>query len=237
MPGRFCLGLATGDSSVHAVDLRPQRWDDLEADVARVRAKTPPDMELQLMASGPRGAAVAGRVADALVVGTGVNAGAVRSLARIARAAPAEAGIDRPLAVWAFVLVRVVEDAAEIESTRDATLASAYSGASMSFASTLEGKNIPEDLHADLVEGLRRYDHEAHARPGPDNPNRRLFEHRPDIRDYLLDRMMICGTRQGCAHEVGAFVADAELGGLWISAGGLADNATRLGESLAPLLA
>src|SRR5271156_3173412 len=35
-PGRFFLGLSTGDGAVHSVGLHPARWADLEASVASI---------------------------------------------------------------------------------------------------------------------------------------------------------------------------------------------------------
>ena len=93
-PGRFFAGLATGDGACHSVGLTPSTWAKLEEDVANVRGWAPSDMEVHIAASGPRGAEAAGRVATDLILGTGLDVTALRTLSARARAARTAAGIS-----------------------------------------------------------------------------------------------------------------------------------------------
>jgi len=92
-PGRFFAGVATGDGACHSVGLTPSTWAKLKTDVANIRSWAPADMELHIAASGPRGVEAAGRVATDLILGTGLDVTALRTLSARARAARTAAGI------------------------------------------------------------------------------------------------------------------------------------------------
>ena len=87
-PGRFFAGVATGDGACHSVGLTPSTWAKLEQDVANVRSWAPDDMEVHVAASGPRGVEAAGRVATDLILGTGLDVTALRTLSARARGIP-----------------------------------------------------------------------------------------------------------------------------------------------------
>jgi alkanesulfonate monooxygenase SsuD/methylene tetrahydromethanopterin reductase-like flavin-dependent oxidoreductase (luciferase family) len=237
-PGRFVLGIATGDGSVYSVGLRPQRWAELEADIRQIRARSPPDLKIQVTVSGPKGAAVAGRAGDAVVIAVGDDAQATNYLAKVARAARAEAGIKTPLEVWVMIPVNVVATEAEIAEARHAILVTAIGMARFSLQFTFDGKNIPPELQAPLRERLSRYTHQHHASRAEDNPNRRLFADQPKLVEYLTDRMVMVGTREQCARRVERLGREAALDGMWLSISppdgvGIV---RRAGEAFAPLM-
>jgi alkanesulfonate monooxygenase SsuD/methylene tetrahydromethanopterin reductase-like flavin-dependent oxidoreductase (luciferase family) len=217
-PGRFVLGLATGDGSVRSIGKVPQRWSDLQADVEAIRAHTPVTLQIQCTASGLRGATSAGVWADSLQVGTGADATAISNLAHAAQEGRAQEGArNAPLAIWAMIIPVVVDHEADIPAAREAMRMGAYACAHFAFASTFEGKNVPVEYQDVIRDHLAHYDYDYHGVPG-ENPNARLLDNRPDVADYLLDRMCVIGTAQQVRTRLRSLIVQAELDGLWFPA-------------------
>ena len=215
-PGRFFAGLATGDGACHSVGLQPATWARLEADVANV-VTFAPDLPIQIAASGPRGAEAAGRVASDLIIGTGLDVGALRTLAARARAARAAAGITEPLRTWAFVTTFVAPDRATAEAARVSQRGRSVGTARFSFSSTFEDKGVPEEWQPILKERLARYDFDHHGVGGAQNPNGHLFDDHPEIQEYLLDRFQLLGTAEQVEARMGGVAEQAGLDGVWCS--------------------
>jgi 5,10-methylenetetrahydromethanopterin reductase len=214
-PGRFFLGLATGDGSVHSVGQRPQRWADLEREIPLVRARVPRELEVHVTVSGPRGAATAARVADVVVIGVGADAGAIANLAEVARAQ--RAASCRPLEVWATFPLHVVEREDEVDRARDALLFAAIGLARFALGSTLEGKNVPPE-HVDVLrQRLSKYSHAHHASRAADNPNAALFDDHPEVKAYLQRRMLMVGTAEACARALSSLAEACALDGVWLT--------------------
>jgi alkanesulfonate monooxygenase SsuD/methylene tetrahydromethanopterin reductase-like flavin-dependent oxidoreductase (luciferase family) len=238
-PGRFVLGLATGDGSVFCVGLRQQRWSELETDIRRIRERAPTGMPIQVTVSGPKGAAVAGRVADAIVIAMGDDALATNYLANIARAARLEAGITSHLEVWVMISVSVVDREEDLDEARRVMYTNAIGTSRFAFQFTFEGKNVPDPLQGPLRERLARYTHQHHGSQAmDDDPNRRLFDDHPELSEYLANRMGIVGTREQFAQRVDRLSREASLDGMWLSVtppDGVG-IVRRAGEALAPFL-
>src|SRR6202020_3487681 len=143
-PGGSFAALAPGAGACHSVGLTPSTWAKLEADVANVRSWGPSDMEVHIAASGPRGAEAAGRVATDLILGTGLDVTALRTLSARARAARTAAGITTPLRIWGFVTTYVAPDQATADAARISQRGRSVGTARFSFSSTFEDKGVPE---------------------------------------------------------------------------------------------
>jgi 5,10-methylenetetrahydromethanopterin reductase len=122
VPGRFMVGIGTGDSAVGYAGLRPSRVAEMEEGIVRIRAlmrgdevnfdgfpvhlrgadQSPPIM---LGASGPKTLAMGGRVADGVITPFG---GAAEKLRHVARGA-AEVGRSAP-PVYCSMMTGVVTD-------------------------------------------------------------------------------------------------------------------------------
>jgi alkanesulfonate monooxygenase SsuD/methylene tetrahydromethanopterin reductase-like flavin-dependent oxidoreductase (luciferase family) len=213
-PGRFFLGMGTGDGSVYGVGLKPATLSALEVYMESLRRFTP-SLNVHMVFSGPKGMEVAGRLADEVTIGTGLDVGALRALAARARAARLAAGVSDPLRVWATCCVYFAEAESAIPQLRDRVRSEANAIARLAFDQTFEGKNVPDDYLQILRNALSRYDHAYHGLGG-DNPNSHLFDDHPEVQDYVIDRMMLIGTRGQCAERLENIIRDAQLDGIWL---------------------
>ncbi|MFC5748268.1 LLM class flavin-dependent oxidoreductase [Actinomadura rugatobispora] len=197
-PGRFRLGFGRGDSAVHTFGLRPASLADLEhfgrsvADAARAADVAP---FLLVAASGPATARIAGRVADGVIAGVGGDPVALRMIRE--RAQAARDGDAAPPEVWASVRIAIGRDDAEVRDLRRRLVPRAVSASHFAFASTFEGKNVPEEYAGVLAERYATYDYGSHGRSGATS-NATMFADRPDIEDYLLDRFAVVGRADDC---------------------------------------
>ncbi len=220
-PGRFFLGFGTGDGAVHQVGLASSRLAEVEESMRGLRTMLPsgpPGPPIHMAFSGPKGMEVAGRHADEVTIGTGIDVGALRDLAARARAARAAAGVTTPLKAWVQIMTYLADTPAEVATMRKALAGIAVHHARFSFEASFDGKNVPQEYQAILRERLARYDFAHHGKSG-DNPNGRLFDDHPAIRDYLLDRFCLIGTPDQCARRLETVVREAELDGLWLFTG------------------
>jgi alkanesulfonate monooxygenase SsuD/methylene tetrahydromethanopterin reductase-like flavin-dependent oxidoreductase (luciferase family) len=216
-PGRYFLGIATGDGAVYSVGLQPAKPAALEEAVRTIRKHGPERLEVQVAASGGRSLAVAGRTADGVILGTGFDGPAIQTLSAIAQRARLDASIAAPLERWALVELNVVASEAEIPAARKAFEPVAVAYSRFAFDFTFEGKNVPEVFWATMRERYARYQHHHHAQLKDDNPNSDLFADDPAIRDYLIDRFCVVGTREQCANRVAALIDETKVDGIWMS--------------------
>ncbi|GAA4965049.1 TIGR03842 family LLM class F420-dependent oxidoreductase [Yinghuangia aomiensis] len=178
--GRFVLGIASGDSALRNIGVRPGRVDETESYVAAVRALTrgekatwqgadlvqrwkPGPTPVWMAAEGPRTLRAAGRSADGVVLSNSLTREAYeRNLAHIAAGA-AEAGRDlADLEIWC--MANIVPAATEDDGI--AVVRSVLAGtANHVFRFTTEGKGLPDTLVPKVEELKRRYDSTHHASP------------------------------------------------------------------------
>jgi alkanesulfonate monooxygenase SsuD/methylene tetrahydromethanopterin reductase-like flavin-dependent oxidoreductase (luciferase family) len=214
-PGRFVLGLATGDGAVRSVGLKPATWDRLERDVTSMREHGPANLTIQVAASGARGAIAAGRVADDIIFGGGFDPTALRYLADVAAGSARDADRATPPHRWLTVPMCVVEKQADVAQARAHVRGVAVLTAHFAFRTSLVGRNIPERWQPALVERLARYQYGHHGSLGA-NANAELFSDLPELETYLIDRMVMVGTIEECRHRLHTLVADAGLDGVFI---------------------
>jgi alkanesulfonate monooxygenase SsuD/methylene tetrahydromethanopterin reductase-like flavin-dependent oxidoreductase (luciferase family) len=217
-PGRYFLGFGTGDGSVHSVGLHPAKMKDMEDYMVQMRAIAPPNVNIHMAFSGPKGMELAGRHGTELTLGVGLDVGAMREMARRARAARTAAGITTPLSMWGQVIVYLADDEAEAQNMRKQFAGICVHLARFSLDFSFEGKNVPEKYQPIIRERMKHYDFAYHGMFG-DTPTGRLYDDHPEIRDYIINRFSLIGTRDQCAERLKKVVREAELDGMWLIAG------------------
>lgn len=214
--GRAFLTLASGDTGVFNLGLKPAKLRQLEEYVLVLRelfehgkatwqgntmkltwVERP--VPIFLAADGPKALRLAGKVADGVVVGLGFLEGNVALAKRYVAEGAREAGRD-PADVEVWFMAR-----AAVGQTRDEALdlarPSLAAASAHAFRFSLEGKDVPEELVEPILELERRYDHTVHNLPGTENPNGQLVREL-GLTDYLAERMGILGTEEQCIDQV-----------------------------------
>jgi alkanesulfonate monooxygenase SsuD/methylene tetrahydromethanopterin reductase-like flavin-dependent oxidoreductase (luciferase family) len=216
-PGRFVLGMGSGNSSVRSIDATPAGRDSLVDAVMHIRENAPADVSILVSADGPRMARAAGECADGLVIGTGLDAAAIAHLRDVAAEARLNSRRDRPLELWLAVPLSVVESDAEVGAARARSVGVAITMARRAFARGLDGKNVPPRLASVLQERLPRYDMSRHASVEAANPNDELFADRPDVEEYLAERFGITGTFDRCRARIEVVTRQTGIDNFWFS--------------------
>lgn len=228
--GRALLGLGTGDSAVLNLGLRPAKMAQLEEYIVAIKAlfkkgettyqgrtirltwaKEP--VPIYIAAEGPKMLRLAGRLADGIVVGTGLTPELVKDAINYVREGAQEAGRKlEDIDLWWIVKGIVGEDReAAVREIRMALAASAHHA----FRFTLEGKRVPPDL-VDKVETLKReYRAQEHEHLGAGKHNADLVD-RLGLRDFLAERFAMAGTPRDCIKKIES-LAEAGANKLWIS--------------------
>lgn len=209
--GRVFLGVGSGDSSVYSLGQRstplkrmeegivalrsliagqPAHWDDIE-----VRLRWPGGSRIPILitAEGPRTLNAAGRLADGVILGGGVDSDSLTRALAAVEAGAVEAGRQRSdLEVWSFVKLGLGPTRAEAIQPLRVSLAA---GANHAFRNGVEGKNVPPHLVPQL-EALRAayafHDHDQH-----DGANVALVEEF-GLTEWLADRFAVAGTAEDC---------------------------------------
>jgi alkanesulfonate monooxygenase SsuD/methylene tetrahydromethanopterin reductase-like flavin-dependent oxidoreductase (luciferase family) len=214
-PGRFFLGIGTGDGAVHSVGLKPAKLAEFRIAAGELRHALPEGTPIHMAFSGPKGMAVAGALADEVTIGTGLDVTSLRNLAGLARAARAQAEVATPLKLWLPVPVHFAASEDEIRALRAAAGGMASLAARFAFSAGFEGKNVPHDFQPAMRQMLDGYQFAHHAK-ATGNPNAGLFDGDPAIRDYILDRFALVGTPEQCAERLAGLVRDAGIDGFWL---------------------
>lgn len=167
---RFCLG--SGDSAALSIGERPAGLAELEAYACAVRDLTAGrtaeyhgrtlrlewnvrPVPVWLAAGGPRTMALAGRVADAVLLGAGLTEEVVRDAVARVRTAADRAGRDPDaVEVWIFSKIHLCDDEQQAWHDLASTLAAS---AHHAFRFTFEGKFVPARHEAALRELQERY--------------------------------------------------------------------------------
>jgi alkanesulfonate monooxygenase SsuD/methylene tetrahydromethanopterin reductase-like flavin-dependent oxidoreductase (luciferase family) len=207
-PGRFFLGIASGDGAVHSLGLPPATRAELAAAVTSIKAHSP--AEVHVAASGPLMADTAGAVADAAIIGTGADLVALRTLGDRVRAS------GRDVDVWGLVYLDVVAEGRDVREARRRGLAMGMAQARFSLSSSFRDKNVPEEHQQRIREVMERYDFMHHA-SFDGNPNVDLFEDAEEVREYLTDRFCVVGTAAACATRLTEMIEVARLAGVWVA--------------------
>lgn len=220
--GRAVLGIGTGDSALHNSGQRPATLGTLERHIAAVRELLvngstvvdgnaawmrwrAPHVPVFVAASGPRTLRLAGRVADGVVVATGVDPTEIASARQHITDGAAAVGRDlADIEVWWNVIISPGrERTAAIDAVRFGLAARAHHV----FRAGVEGRNVPRDVAprlAELVAGYRTREHGDHAA----EHNAALVDSL-DLAEFLASRFGVVGTVDECTDQL---VALASLG-------------------------
>lgn len=214
-PGRGFMGLAAGDSAVHAFGLRPATAAVLEEHGRRVREFGPENLRVIMPVGGLKTAARAALATDEIVIGQGIDPGATEQLSAAALRAREEAGINRPLKRWLYVLADVWEsadaeeaDPGEREIFRSMIMA--YSRQAMDF--TFEGKNVPQELQAGLKQLYSEFSFERYGTAY----NAQLLERFAAEKDFVTARFAMSGTPEQIASQLRSAVERTGVDSVWV---------------------
>lgn len=253
--GRAFLGLGSGDSAVLNLGLRPARLaelshyiqtvrdmlageiSDYRGDQAHVRwsasAALGAGIPIAMAAEGPRTLAMAGAVADAAIIHTGLTGEVLRDTVARIREGERSAGRDRgSTGVWAFAKCNIADNRGEaIDEIKMALAASGHHA----FRFTLEGKNVPEQYREAVSALHREYVAAEHEQVG--HTRNAALTDELGLTDYFADRFAVAGTPEECRAKTRA-IFDAGVDVLLITAIGPSPQTIirRYGEEvIAPL--
>jgi 5,10-methylenetetrahydromethanopterin reductase len=208
--GRAVFGIGAGDSAVHNLGSPPAKIADLEEYIRAVqklhstgraeyrgstlvldwwRGGTVP---VVVSAHGPRMLRLAGRVADAVVVGLGTSERAREYAAEHVARGAREAGRDpADIDVWYLSYLNI----APSHDTGAHQVGSALAVGGNLLARSAARSIIPSSLRPAFAELAGRYSYVAHAGDNAQNPNTRLIEEL-GLRDYLVEQFGVIGTAE-----------------------------------------
>lgn len=212
--GRAVVGLGGGDSAVLNAGLAPARMGEVAAYAAALReltagrtatyhgrelrlrwARPGPPVPVFLAAEGPRKQALAGAVADGVVVSNGLTREVIADTIRTVRQAARRAGRHpEDVEIWwmvNFQFAPSVEDG--VTDLRWLLAASA----DHVFRFSLEGKRVPADKADAVRELMARYDHGEHAAAAGSAHNASLVDEL-GLREWLAARFAVTGTAADC---------------------------------------
>ncbi len=209
--GRAFLGLGSGDSAVLNLGLRPARLADLHHYIQTVREMLAGEtseyrgdrahvrwsnaaVPIAMSAEGPRTLAMAGSIADAAIIHTGLTPEVLDdTIGRIREGERAAGREEGKTSVWAFAKCNIAERRDDaIEEIKMALAASGHHA----FRFTLEGKNVPEELREPVSILHREYEAAEHEQVG-ETRNARLTDEL-GLTDYFADRFAVVGTPREC---------------------------------------
>ena len=209
--GRAFWGIATGDSAVLNLGLKPAKLADMREYVLAVRgmleegsaayrgrecrlswhrARVP----IHIAAEGPKTLKLAGEIADGVIIGSGLLPEVVADALRFIDEGARESGRRaEDLDLWWLADAHVDADGERArEDVRTALAASAHH----SFAFTLEGKRVPKELEAGVRALRAGYQTAEHG--FMDKSNNAALVDQYGLREYLADRFAIVGTPAEC---------------------------------------
>lgn len=223
-PGRVYVGIGAGGTGAWHLGYQTAKLAELEAYVLAVRglletgaadwhrhALTLPwagrrRIPIVMGAHAPRSLRLAGRIADGVVVGLGIAPEVVSGSLELLAAGAAEAGrAVEELEVW-FTSFWWVDERPGKARADGAWSATAFA---LHFAdSGIEGKFIPEELKAPLLEIGKAYDLQTHGRPSEEQKAQYVeLADRLGVGDYLRSRFMLSGTPAEVEAQIHAAVA------------------------------
>ncbi|NQW22429.1 MAG: LLM class flavin-dependent oxidoreductase [SAR202 cluster bacterium] len=228
--GRAFLGIGSGDSAILNLGLRPAKLAELHEYLQALRtlltgqpfdykgksihvkwANSP--VPLIMSAEGPKTLALAGGIADAVIVHSGLTKDVLADTIRLIRDGERAAGRPEGSAkVWAFAKCNIADrhdDA--IDEIKMALAASGHHA----FRFTLEGKHVPEELQEAVKVLQGEYEPSEHEQLG-ETRNAALSDEL-GLTDFLADRFAVAGTPDECLEKV-RIIRDAGVDNLLILA-------------------
>ena len=248
--GRAFLGIGSGVSAVLNLGLRPARLTELHHYIQTVRDMLSGEtseyrgdrahvrwsntsIPVAMSAEGPRTLAMAGSIADAAIIHTGLTNEVLQdTVARIQEGERAAGREQGSAEVWAFAKCNIADNRDDaIEEIKMALAASGHHA----FRFTLEGKNVPEEYREAVSILHREYQAAEHEQVG--RTRNATLTDELGLTEYFAQRFAIVGTPQECVEKTKA-VFDAGVDVLLITAIGPSPETIirRFGEQVvAPL--
>ena len=221
--GRALFGIGAGDSAAHTAGARPApvrdveeylltvrgllQGDEVDYRGARLRMFSPPrPVPIYVAAAGPKMLRMAGRVADGVIIGSGILPEVISdTLGHIREGAESAGRRLEDLDLWWLCGARLADSRAEAEE-RMLSLTAALINAHGQI--TLGGKLIPEDLLDDAQKLIDNYDFDAHVKHGASaaasESNADLLRSMPRLREYASRRYVVGGTPADCVEQLRA---------------------------------
>jgi 5,10-methylenetetrahydromethanopterin reductase len=226
-PGRVYIGIGSGGTGVWHTGNQASPLAELEAYVVTIRCLLEDgeaeyggsrvilpwarrQIPIIMAAHGPKSIRLAGRIADGVVIGLGVTPDVIEGSLELLAAGAREAGRDPDaIEVWftCFWFVDPVPGAARREASWAATAFAAH------FARTgVDGKFVPKEYQAGIMELGRRYDYVSHgAVPEEQKAEYTRLAHELGIGEYLQRRFVFAGTPDEVQAQIqGAVAAGAK---------------------------
>lgn len=222
--GRFRFGLASGDSALRNIGVKPGSVDHIEDYMRAIQTMTgggtynwrgtplalhwlpePTRVPVWIAAEGPRTQRIAGRYADGVVLSNCLTPDRLGVAIEHLSAGAAEAGRSLDdIEIWHMCnLIFAPTEAEGIDQIRSVLAGTA----NHVFRFTLEGKGLPDELKARVRGLMGEYQSRYHAHPGAHNPNEHLLD-KYGLRDYLARQGTIAGPPEHCIerlHEVASY--------------------------------
>ncbi len=213
--GRAFLGVGSGDSSVLNIGARPARLTEVETGVKSIRAMLSGQevsdgdrtmhvrwstraVPIFVAAEGPKGLALAGRVADGAFVSFGLTSADIQAAEQhIAGAAVAAGRTQDAVEVWHAARVTMAGTDSEARQRARSGMASVAHHALRLPRAAI---GVPLDLVDPLEELNAKYRTAEHAELG-DSFNARLVDYL-GLMPYLTSRYGMVGTVEQCARRV-----------------------------------
>lgn len=212
--GRAFIGLACGDSALHNIGLKPVKLDALETYIHALRqllveGKTEYQgrqlkltwwkggaIPIYMSAHGTRSLELAGKVADGVVVGFGLDSNSVdQAFTMIDKGARQSGRTLKDIDVWFLAHTNVGPDGMDAIRGIGATLA--VSG-NLIVRNML--RTVPERYHASFTALAERYDYSHHAKSSASS-NATLIEEL-GLLDYIATRFAVAGTPEMCRAQL-----------------------------------
>jgi 5,10-methylenetetrahydromethanopterin reductase len=222
--GRALFGIGAGDSAAHASGFLPASVNEVENYLLTIRSllrgekvayrgstlqlfSEPRHIPIYVGAAGPKMLRMAGRVADGVIIGSGILPEVIKhTLAQIQEGAEESGRSLNDLDLWWLCGARI-EKSRALAKDRMLSLMAATINAHCQV--TPLGKLIPDDLLEDVQYLVNHYDFDAHVKHGSggggvitSTPNAELLQSLPRLSAYWSRRFLVGGTPAECIEQI-----------------------------------
>jgi 5,10-methylenetetrahydromethanopterin reductase len=215
--GRALFGVGAGDSAAHTAGARPAPVQAVEDYLLAVRGLLagervtyrgaplqmfwePRVIPMYVAAAGPKMLRMAGRVADGVIIGSGILPEVVEhTLDLIGQGAEESGRSVEDLDLWWLCGGRIADSRAEAEE-RMLSLTAALVNAHGQI--TLGGKLIPDQVMDEAQYLIDHYDFDAHIIHKGSTSNEDLLRSLPRLREYASRRYLVGGTPDECVEQI-----------------------------------
>jgi 5,10-methylenetetrahydromethanopterin reductase len=215
--GRVLFGVGAGDSAAHTAGARPARVQAVEDYLLAVRGLLagervmyggaplqmfwePRVVPMYVAAAGPKMLRMAGRVADGVIIGSGILPEVVEHTLELIGQGAEESGRSvEDLDLWWLCGGRIADSRAEAEE-RMLSLTAALVNAHGQI--TLGGKLIPDEVMDEAQYLIDHYDFDAHIIHKGTMSNEDLLRSLPKLREYASRRYLVGGTPDECVEQI-----------------------------------